>query len=99
MSRVRSEKIGYPSRVSHIEIVQSALHPNGRAVPFVAAIIDDPNDGDTKLVIVFAETDCTAVLSLDVLLQDEDVSSKAHGFHGDRYDDLLRDVLWQGEDG
>lgn len=85
---------GYPKYMSEIEIVQSSFHSNGRAAPFYAAIIDDPDGGDTKLVIMFDEQDYTAVLSLDTLVQDEDISAEAHGFHGNRYDDSLRDALW-----
>jgi hypothetical protein len=80
--------------MSDIEIVQSAFHSNGRAAPFYAAIVDDPANGDTKLVIMFDEPDYTAVLSLDTLLYDENISAKVHGFHGEKYDDALRDALW-----
>jgi len=80
-----------------IEVVQSAFHSNGRGAPFYAAIVDDPNAGDTKLVIMFDEPDYTAVLSLDRLLEDEDISAKAHGYAGDLYDDLLREPLWYPE--
>lgn len=83
--------------MADIEIVQRSFHGNGRAAPFCAAIIDDPESGDTKLVIMFDEPDYTAVLSLDTLVQEEDVSASAHGFHGERYDDLLRDALWNLE--
>lgn len=84
--------------MANIEIVQSSYHSNGRGAPFYAAIVDDPDGGDTKLVICFDEPGYVAVLSLDTLVQDEDISSKAHGFHGDRYDDALRDALWYSED-
>jgi hypothetical protein len=80
------------------EIVQRAFHSNGRAAPFYAAIVDDPNTGDTKLVIMFDEPDYTAVLSLDTLCQDEDVSYEQNGWAGDRYDDALRDALWYPDD-
>lgn len=83
--------------MSEIEIVQSSFHSNGRAAPFYAAIIDDPDAGDTKIVIMFDEPDYTAVLSLDVLLDTEDVTAKLHDSRGDRYDDLLRDALWYPE--
>lgn len=80
-----------------IEIVQSSFHGNGRAAPFYAAIVDDPDAGETKLVICFDEPDYTAVLSLDRLLEDEDISAKAHGYPGEVYDDLLREALWYPE--
>lgn len=85
--------------MSEIEIVQKSFHSNGRAAPFYAVIIDDPDGGDTKLVIMFDEQDYTAVLSLDTLVQEEDISSKAHGFAGDRYDDALREAVWYSDYG
>lgn len=87
----------YPDPMSNMEIMQSSFHTNGRAAPFYAAIVDDPEGGDTKLVIMFDEPDYTAVLSLDTLVQDEDVSHKSHNCHGDKYDDALRDALWYPE--
>lgn len=80
--------------MAEFKIVQSSFHSNGRAAPFYAAIVDDPEAGDTKLVIMFDEYDYTAVLSLDVLCQDEDVSAERNGWRGDRYDEALRDDLW-----
>lgn len=84
--------------MSEIEIVQSGYHPNGRAAPFYAAIVDDPMNGDTKLVIMFDEPDYTAVLSLDTLIDDEDVSNDKHRSRGDLYDDILRDALWYSDE-
>lgn len=75
-----------------MEIVQKDLHHNGSAAPFVVAIVDDPNGGDTKLIIMFDERDFVAVLSLDSLIQEEDISSK-NSYHGDRYE-KLRNALW-----
>lgn len=89
----------YSTGMSKIEIVQSSFHPNGRAAPFYAAIIDDPEAGDTKIVIMFDEPDYTAVLSLDALLDEEDISSDKHRSRGDMYDDALRDALWYPNDG
>ena len=84
--------------MSRIEIIQSSFHTNGRAAPFYAAIIDDPRDGAVKLVIMFDEPDYTAVLSLDALLDDEDISAERHKSRGDVYDDALRESLWYPED-
>ena len=83
--------------MAEIEIVQSAFHVNGRAAPFYAAIVDDARAGDTKLVIMFDEPDYTAVLSLDTLLDVEDVSPELHASRGDLFDDALRDALWYPE--
>jgi hypothetical protein len=83
--------------MNYLKVVEKFYHHNGGASPFYAAIVDDPNDGDTKLVIMFDEPDCTAVLSLDKLINDEDVSSH-NSYSGDKYDARLRDVLWNSGD-
>lgn len=89
----------YACTMSEIEIVQSSYHPNGRAAPFYAAIVDDASTGETKVIVMFDEPDYTAVLSLDTLIDDEDISNEKHRSRGDLYDDLLRDALWYSEDG
>ena len=48
---------------------------------------------------MFDEPDYTAVLSLDALLDEEDVSADKHKSQGDKYDDALRDALWYPNDG
>ena len=78
-----------------MEIVSKDYHPNGSAAPFMIAIVDDPADGDTNLLIMFDETDYVAVLSLDSLQRDEDISARHNGYHGDRYERLRLD-LWDG---
>jgi len=75
------------------EILDSAYHPNGGAVPFVVAIVDDADENDVKLVIMFEDEDYTAVLSLDRLEEDEDISDRSNGWSGRRYE-FLRDILW-----
>jgi hypothetical protein len=89
----------YAIHMSNIEIVQSSFHSNGHAAPFYAAIVDDPDTGETKIVIMFDEPEYTAVLSLDALLNDEDISHDKHNSRGDIYDSKLRDVLWYPESG
>lgn len=76
-----------------MEIVDKAYHPNGSNAPFVVAIVDDPEAGDTKLVIMFEEPEYTAVLSLDRLIENEDISTK-NVSHAERYEYSLRDILW-----
>ena len=77
-------------------IVDKSYHSNGAASSFVAAIIDDPNDGETKLVIMFEEEGCVAVLSLDTLIDEEDISAKSNSHHyADKHEDSLRELLWE----
>jgi hypothetical protein len=77
-------------------IVDKSLHTNGAAQPFVAAIIDDPNDGETKLVVMFEEEGCVAVLSLDSIIDEEDISAKRNSHHHtDKNEEELRSLLWE----
>lgn len=75
------------------EVLDSAHHSNGAAVPFVVAIVDDADEGDVKLVVMFEDEDYTAVLSLDRLEEDEDISERTNGWNGRKYEQL-RDSLW-----
>lgn len=76
------------------EIVEKHYHANGNGVPFVVAIVDDPEHNDTKLVIMFEEYDFTAVLSLDTLIETEDISERRNGHAADEYEKNLRQELW-----
>lgn len=82
--------------MSHLQLVQRAYHPNGNAAPFVVAIVDDPEQNDTKLVIMFEDEDYTAVLSLDQLIEDEEIGLD-NSWRGDKYETVLRDHLWDEE--
>lgn len=79
-------------------ILDSDVHANGSAAPFKAAIVDDPNDGETKLVVMFDTPGHIAVLSLDCLINEEDISSKCHGSRGDKLEEIIRELLG-GEEG
>jgi hypothetical protein len=73
--------------------VQKVYHPNGSNAPFVVAIVDDPLEGDTKLVIMFEDEEYTAVLSLDRLIENEDIGNK-NSYVADKYEYALRNELW-----
>jgi hypothetical protein len=80
----------------NLQLVQRAYHSNGHAAPFVVAIVDDPEENDTKLVIMFEDDDYIAVLSLDQLIDEEEIGQD-NSWRGDRYEALLRDHLWDEE--
>jgi len=80
--------------MSEIEILDSSVHTNSDGQKFIAALVDDTNDGRVKLVIMFDEEGYTAVLDLDMLIEEEDVSAKRHAHLGTEYDELLRETLW-----
>lgn len=84
--------------MSKFEIIQSAYHVNRAGEPFVVAIVDDVDSDDTKLVIMFEDDGYTAVLSLDQIIDEEDISSKTNGWNVNKYEQSLRDALWDDSD-
>lgn len=77
-----------------LEIVEKHYHHNGNGAPFVVAIVDDTVGNDTKLVIMFDEEDFCAVLSLDAIIESEDVSAETNSWNGSKYEKILRRHLW-----
>jgi tRNA/tmRNA/rRNA uracil-C5-methylase (TrmA/RlmC/RlmD family) len=74
-------------------------HRNGvGGMPFMVAIVDDATNGDTKLVIMFEQAGHTAVLSLDQLIQNENISFGSNSWRGDHYEHELRERMWSGEE-
>lgn len=81
--------------MKNLQIVSADFHRNGVAgMPFHVALVDDPNEGDTKLVIMFEAEGHTAVLSLDKIINDDDISFGSNSYRGDRYEEVLRPELW-----
>ena len=78
-------------------ILDSDVHSNGSAAEFKVAIVDDPNDGETKLVVMFDEPGHIAVLSLDCLVNEDDISSKCHQTHADKLEEDIRELLGGSE--
>ena len=86
------------SELKNLQIINADFHRNGvGGAPFKVALVDDPSDGDVKLVIMFEERSHTAVLSLDKLIQNEDIAFGSNSYRGDRFDDELRAELWGSE--
>lgn len=83
--------------MNHLEIVEKHYHSNGNCAPFVIAIVDDPAHNDTKLVIMFDEEEFTAVISLDTLIESEDITPDNNGHAANKYDRALRNHLWDIE--
>lgn len=76
------------------EVVEKYIHQNGNGVPFIVAIVDDMKNHDTKLVIMFEDDDYTAVLSLDTLIETEDITPEGNSHDGEKFDRELREELW-----
>ena len=87
------------SELKNLQITDMDFHRNGVAgMPFQVALVDDPNDGDTKLVIMFEQEGHTAVLSLDQLIQNEDIAFGSNSYRGDRYEAVLRPLMWSQDE-
>ena len=77
-----------------VSIFSADHHRNGIAgAPFKVALVDDANDGDMKLVVMFEAEGHTAVLSVNKIMQD-DVEFGSNSYRGDLYEDALRPELW-----
>jgi hypothetical protein len=81
-----------------LEIIQSAYHANVQGEAFVVAIVDDVEMDDVKLVIMFEDDGYTAILSLDQIIDEEDISEKTNSWSASKYEARLRDLLWETED-
>lgn len=82
--------------MSEIEILDSAFHQNGEGEPFTVALVDDTNDGKVKLVVMFADEGYTAMLDLDTLIDEENISPRYHHSISMKLDRKLRDQLEEG---
>jgi hypothetical protein len=78
-----------------LQIIDSSHHRNGVAgMPFTVALVDDPEQSDVKLVIMFEAEGYTAVLSLDKLIE-EDIHFGSNSWRGDQYEEALRSKLFE----
>lgn len=82
----------------NLEIIQSEYHTNKSGESFFVAIVDDADNNDTKLVIMFEDDGYTAVLSLDQILDEEDISERTNSWNPLKYEEQLRSLLWDNED-
>lgn len=81
-----------------LQILDADYHRNGvSGVGFHVALVDDPNDGDVKLVVMFPTEGHTAVLSLDKLVA-EDIKFGSNSYRGDLYEEALHKELIEDEE-
>lgn len=71
------------------DILDLQQHKNPKGSPYTVAIVDDPNDGKTKLVIVFEGEGNVAVLALDSLIEEESIAEYANT-HADKLEEFIR---------
>lgn len=59
---------------SMYSVLSLQQHNSGKGNPYTVAIIDDTTEGRTKLVILFEGAGDVAVLDLDRLIEQEDIT-------------------------
>jgi len=74
------------------DILELVQHHNPKGNPYTVAIVDDPNDGKTKLVVLFEGAGDIAVIPLDKLLEAESVEEHGHNT-ADELETHLRGLL------
>ena len=83
---------------SKLQIIDMDSHRNGvSGLPFKVALVDDANESDVKVVIMFEAEGHTAVLSLNKLM-DEDISFGSNSWRGDLYEEALRQEMFDDEE-
>ena len=81
-----------------LQIIDMDYHRNGvSGLPFRVALVDDANQSDVKVVIMFEAEGHTAVLSLNKLM-DEDISFGSNSWRGDLYEEALRQEMFDDEE-
>lgn len=73
-------------------ILDLQQHKNPKGTPYTVAIVDDPNDGTTKLVVMFDEPGNIAVIPLDLLIEEESIKECCNE-HADSIEAHLRSEL------
>ena len=77
------------------DILDLQQHRNPKGNPYTVAIVDDPNDGKTKLVVMFEGAGDIAVIPLDQLIEEESISEDAND-KADEIESFIRAALAEG---
>ena len=77
------------------DILDLQQHRNPKGNPYTVAIVDDPNDGKTKLVVMFEGAGDIAVIPLDKLIEEESISEDAND-KADEIESFIRAALAEG---
>lgn len=74
------------------DILDLQQHRNPKGNPYTVAIVDDPNDGKTKLVVMFEGAGDIAILLLDKLIEEENIA-EANNNNADKLELFIRQAL------
>lgn len=77
------------------DILDLQEHRNPKGNPYTVAIVDDPNDGKTKLVVMFEGAGDIAIIPLDKLIEEESIA-EANNNNADKVELFLREALEEG---
>jgi hypothetical protein len=77
------------------DILDLQQHRNPKGNPYTVAIVDDPNDGKTKLVVMFEGAGDIAVIPLDQLIEEESISEDAND-KANEIENFIRAALAEG---
>jgi len=77
------------------DILDLQQHRNPKGNPYTVAIVDDPNDGKTKLVVMFEGLGDIAIIPLDKLIEEESISEDAND-KADEIENFIRAALAEG---
>jgi len=74
------------------DILDLLQHKNPKGNPYTVSIVDDPNDGKTKLIVLFDEPGNIAIIPLDKLIEEENISESGNS-DADKLETYLRSEL------
>jgi hypothetical protein len=74
------------------DILDLLQHKNPKGNPYTVAIVDDPNDGKTKLVVMFDEPGSIAIIPLDKLIEEESIEERGNQ-NAEEIENYLRSEL------
>lgn len=74
------------------DILELQQHKNPKGNPYTVTILDDPNDGKTKLIVMFDSPGDIAVIPLDRLIEEESIEERGNS-NADELEQHLRGKL------
>jgi hypothetical protein len=74
------------------DILDLIQHKNPQGNPYTVAIVDDPNDGKTKLVVLFEEPGNIAIILLDKLIEEENIEERGNQ-NAEELENYIRSIL------
>ena len=74
------------------DILDLLQHKNPKGNSYTVSILDDPNDGKTKLIVMFDEPGNIAIIPLDKLIEEESIQEGGNQ-NADALEEYLRSQI------